>query len=386
MLPVDLHVHSNRSDGTYSPRELVDYAMKKGLAAFALTDHDTVEGLAEAMERAESLRRGQAEGLQQTADNTEGFRQAQAAERAEGFRQAQTTEQAEGFWQAQAAERAAGLQQERAQDAGAGVPQPDLARPMVPEVIPGIEFSTKYTAPGTSRTDEEEGRNARGQEVHIVGLDIDYQNPAFRARLQEFVDSRTARNHKMCRLLQEAGMDVTYEALLAESPDAVITRAHYARYMLNHGYVKSMAEAFDRYIGDRCPCYVPREKVTPVQAVRLILEAGGIPVLAHPILYRMSDARLEALTAELKDAGLIGIEALYSTYKPHEERQIRALAKKYDLRISGGSDFHGTNKPGLDLGTGCGTLFVPYEVLTDLRKRQSESFAEPQNPTKQNFR
>lgn len=372
MLPVDLHVHSNRSDGTYSPRELVDYAMKKGLAAFALTDHDTVEGLAEAMERAESLRRGQAEGLQQTADNTEGFRQAQAAERAEGFRQAQTTEQAEGFRQAQ--------------DAGADVPQPDLARPMVPEVIPGIEFSTKYTAPGTSRTDEEEGRNARGQEVHIVGLDIDYQNPAFRARLQEFVDSRTARNHKMCRLLQEAGMDVTYEALLAESPDAVITRAHYARYMLNHGYVKSMAEAFDRYIGDRCPCYVPREKVTPVQAVRLILEAGGIPVLAHPILYRMSDARLEALTAELKDAGLIGIEAIYSTYKPHEERQIHALAKKYDLRISGGSDFHGTNKPGLDLGTGCGTLFVPYEVLTDLRKRQSESFAEPQNPTKLNFR
>lgn len=392
MLPVDLHVHSNRSDGTYSPRELVDYAMKKGLAAFALTDHDTVEGLAEAMERAESLRRGQAEGLQQTADNTEGFRQAQTTEQAEGFRQAQTAEQAEGFRQAQATERAAGLQQERAQslqqaqDAGAGVPQPDLARPMVPEVIPGIEFSTKYTAPGTSRTDEEEGRNARGQEVHIVGLDIDYQNPAFRARLQEFVDSRTARNHKMCRLLQEAGMDVTYEALLAESPDAVITRAHYARYMLNHGYVKSMAEAFDRYIGDRCPCYVPREKVTPVQAVRLILEAGGIPVLAHPILYRMSDARLEALTAELKDAGLIGIEAIYSTYKPHEERQIRALAKKYDLRISGGSDFHGTNKPGLDLGTGCGTLFVPYEVLTDLRKRQSESFAEPQNPTKQNFR
>lgn len=312
MLPIDLHVHSNRSDGTYSPRELVGHAMEKGLAAFALTDHDTVDGLAEAVECAASLR--QAQALEQADD-----------------------------------------------------------RPMVPEVIPGIEFSTKYTSPGASgtlpRTDEEEGRKARGQEVHIVGLDIDYQNPAFRARLQEFVDSRTARNHKMCRLLQEAGMDVTYEALRAESPDAVITRAHYARYMLNHGYVKSMAEAFDRYIGDRCPCYVPREKVTPVQAVRLILEAGGIPVLAHPILYRMSDARLEALTAELKEAGLIGIEAIYSTYKPHEERQIRALAKKYDLRISGGSDFHGTNKPGLDLGTGCGNLFVPYEVLTDLRKR-----------------
>ena len=305
MLQVDLHVHSNRSDGTYSPKELVDYAMQKGLAAFALTDHDTVDGLDEAISYAEELRQEQS-SAQQKNPTLESSSQVNAVEQS----------------------------------------------PPIPEVIPGIEFSTEY----------------QGQDVHIVGLYIDHHSQTFRNHLQEFVDSRTTRNHKMCRLLQEAGIQISYEALKAEFPDAVITRAHYAKYMLSHGYIQSIPEAFERYVGDHCPCYVPREKVTPVQAVKLILEAGGIPVLAHPILYHMSDSRLDALTAELKDAGLIGIEAIYSTYKPHEERQIRALAKKYDLRISGGSDFHGSNKPGLDLGTGYGALFVPMDVLTDLKK------------------
>ena len=228
---------------------------------------------------------------------------------------------------------------------------PALTPAPVPEVIPGIEFSTEY----------------QGQDVHIVGLYIDYRSQSFVKQLQEFVASRTARNHKMCRLLREAGIDITYEALLNEFPDAVITRAHYAKYMLSHGYIQSMKEAFDRYVGDRCPCYVPREKVTPVQAVKLILEAKGIAILAHPILYRMSNERLDTLTAGLKENGLKGIEAIYSTYKPHEERQIRALAQKYHLLLSGGSDFHGSNKPGIDLGCGCGNLFVPYEILENIK-------------------
>ena len=109
-----------------------------------------------------------------------------------------------------------------------------------------------------------------------------------------------------------------------------------------------MKEAFDRYVGDHCPCFVPREKVTPAQAVELILGAGGVPVLAHPILYHMSDERLDKLVAELKSIGLVGIEAIYSTYNTAEERQIRGLASKYDLKISGGSDFHGANKPKID--------------------------------------
>lgn len=293
---IDLHVHSTRSDGTFTPAQLVDYAMEKGLSAFALTDHDTVDGLEEAICYAENLKRGL---MLDSSDN-------------------------------------------------------EFFSP-VPEVIPGIEFSTEYL----------------GKDVHILGLYIDYKNTAFTARLQAFVDSRTERNLKMCRLLRESGIDITYEALLQEYPDSVITRAHYAGYLLNHGYTKSIKEAFDRYVGDYAPCFVPREKVTPVQAIRLILAAGGVPVLAHPILYHMSDTVLETLVAELKNAGLLGIEAVYSTYTAADERQIRGLAEKYGLLISGGSDFHGSNKPKLDLGIGYGNLFVPYSLLTAIKAHVS---------------
>lgn len=288
MKAVDLHVHSNRSDGTFPPARLVDYAMEKGLAAFALTDHDTVDGLEEAIQYARQLRST----------------------------------------------------------------LPPQEAEQVPEVIPGIEFSTEY----------------QGKDVHILGLYIDYHNEHFQKYLQDFVASRVNRNRKMCALLQEAGIDISYEALLAEFPDAVITRAHYAKFLLNHNYIQSMREAFDRYIGDHCPYYVPREKVSPEQAVKLILQAEGIPVLAHPVLYHMSDERLETLVAQLKDAGLKGIEAIYSTYNTAEERQIRRLAEAYHLTVSGGSDFHGDNKPGLDLAIGYGKLFVPYSVLEALKE------------------
>lgn len=276
---IDLHVHSTCSDGTLSPTELVDYAIQKGLSAFALTDHDCVEGLDTILSYAKSL-------------------------------------------------------------------------PNAPEIIPGIELST----------------DENGQEVHMVGLFIDHHNPEFNQYLQEFIASRTTRNKKMCLLLQEHGMNITYEELEAEFPGAVLTRAHYAKLLLKHGYVKSIKEAFERFLGDHCPCYVSREKITPVMAIDLIKKAGGLAILAHPILYHMSDARLDALVQKLKEAGLTGIEAIYSTYSPAEERQIRKLAAKYDLLLSGGSDFHGENKPGLDLGTGYGKLYVPEEVLLALEK------------------
>lgn len=275
---VDLHVHSNKSDGSISPSALVDYAMEKRLSAFALTDHDTTEGLTEAINAAK----------------------------------------------------------------GKNI-----------EVIPGIEFSTEYEK----------------KDIHIVGLYIDYQNEHFKKELQAFVDSRINRNIKMCNMLrEEVGMDISYEKLLEEYPGAVITRSHYARYMLAHGYIKSLPEAFDRYIGDNCKYFIPREKVTPEQAITLILSVGGIPILAHPTLYHMSDERLDILVSSLKDAGLIGIEAIYSTYSPREERQIRSLALKYELAISGGSDFHGDCKPGLELGTGYGHLGVPEDVLIHLKE------------------
>ena len=276
MKAVDLHVHSDKSDGSMSPAALTAYAAEKGLRAFALTDHDTIDGLAEALNAAKQF--------------------------------------------------------------------PDL------EVIPGIEFSTEY----------------KGRDIHIVGLYIRYDDPEFLKYLTDFQNSRIRRNKKMCNNLASAGIDISFEKLQAEFPDSVITRAHYAPYLLDHGYVGSLKEAFDRYVGDHSKYFVPREKVTPVQAVELILRAGGIPILAHPVLYRMSDAALEELIAQLKEAGLIGMECIYSTYSPAEERDMKRLADKYGLICSGGSDFHGKAKPGLDLATGYGKLFVPETILDDL--------------------
>ena len=296
---VDLHVHSNKSDGSFSPSQLVEIAISKGLSAFALTDHDTTEGLTEAILAAEKYNL--------SLENN-----------------------------------------------------PNKGKPL--EVIPGIEFSTEYM----------------GKDIHIVGLFIDYESQVFKDKIQEFVDARTVRNQKMCDGLSRAGIDITYEKLLDEFPCRIITRSHYARYLLNHGYTTSMAEAFERYIGDHAPYFVPKEKITPVQAVELIHQVNGIAILAHPILYRLSKQNLDYLVKSLKEVGLTGIEAVYSTYTLGEEMEIRKLASKYELLISGGSDFHGTIKPKLEMATGYGKLFIPEDILTDLKtahiKRSGQSF------------
>ena len=274
---IDLHVHSSCSDGTLTPTQLVAYAAEKGLAAMALTDHDTISGIAEAMEAAKQF------GL---------------------------------------------------------------------ELIPGLEFSTNY----------------KGRDVHVLGLDIDWQDPAFVSALTEFRDSRDIRNRKMIARMQEAHIDITYEKMREEFPEAVWTRANFARFLVNHGYVKKMSEAFERYVGDHAPCYVPREKVSPQQAVDLIHQAGGLAVLAHPMLYHLSNDEIDQLVAVLKLQGLDGIEAIYSTYRWLDESCVRQLARKHKLCITGGSDFHGSNKPDIDLGTGRGNLAVPYELWTKLKQ------------------
>lgn len=269
---IDLHVHSNASDGTYTPSELVSYAIEKKLSAIALTDHDTVDGIKEAIKAAE----------------------------------------------------------------GKNI-----------EIIPGIELSTNY----------------HGTDLHILGLNIDYDNPTFIQQLDYFQKARELRNEKMALLLREHGFDISLSQLQTDFPDAVMTRAHFAKYLFNHGFVKDMREVFDKYIGDTGPCFVPRYKITPIQAISFITSANGIPILAHPLLYHLPPKELELLIAELKDAGLKAIEALYAAHSPSDERTLKQLAKKYHLKISGGSDFHGSNKPTLELGTGYGNLYIPYSVL-----------------------
>lgn len=277
---VDLHVHSNKSDGTFTPAELIRYAVTKNLRVMALTDHDTVDGLPEIKEEAARIENA-------------------------------------------------------------------------PEIVDGVELST----------------DLEGRDIHIVGLFINTEDPALNRYLQKFKDARDLRNVKMCDSLAKGlNMDISYEKLKNTFPGAVITRAHYARYMLEHKYISSMNEAFERWIGDDKPYFIPREKVKPEDAVELIKKASGIPVLAHPVLYNFSLSRLEKLISDLKEAGLLGMETRYSTYTSGETRQMMMLANKYGLLESGGSDFHGSNKKDIDLGTGRGSLSVPYEIFEKLKE------------------
>ena len=125
----------------------------------------------------------------------------------------------------------------------------------------------------------------------------------------------------------------------------------------------SIAEVFDKYIGVGRPCYLPKKEINPREAISSILLAGGHPVLAHPPQYKQKRTELEAMVRELVSYGLEGIEAIYSTYSEKEERGMRDLAKKFHLYITGGSDFHGSNKPLIQMGTGLGGLRVPFELL-----------------------
>lgn len=273
---IDLHVHSTASDGTFTPTELVTEAERCGLSAFALTDHDTVDGVDEAL----------------------------------------------------TAGKQAGL-----------------------EVIPGVELSTEY----------------KGIEIHIVGLFINPSNESLLTELAKFRDNRDNRNLKMIERLQEEGFHITAEELYRKNPDTVVARPHIARYLVDSGQIKDMKTVFDKYIGDGCKCYVDRYKITPMQAVALIHQAGGLAILAHPCLYKMKRAELTGMIEELVAAGLNGIEAVYSCNQGSDEKDFRAMAEKYHLLLSGGSDFHGANKPYIHLGTGKGNMTVPYDFLESMK-------------------
>lgn len=221
------------------------------------------------------------------------------------------------------------------------------------EIISGVELSCEFS----------------GKEIHVVGLFIDETNQELAQRLENFCASRANRNRTMVERLQdEAGLDIDYERLVSEYPGSIITRAHIARYLVEHGLVKDRETVFHRYIGDDCPYYVARSKITPQEGIRLIHEAGGLAFLAHPILYRMNAFRMDTLVGVLTESGLDGIEAVYSTYQPGDEQNMKKLAKKYNLLISGGSDYHGANKPHIRLGCGTRHMPIPAYILSDIRK------------------
>lgn len=272
---IDLHTHSLASDGSMSPAELVRHAKEKGLSAVALTDHDTVEGIREALDEGNRI----------------------------------------------------------------GI-----------EVIAGIEISTNFKP-----------------EMHILGYFLnkdEYKN--IQKGLATIRKCREDRNIKIINKLNELGVDITEEEVKEVALGDTIGRPHFARLLVKKGYVKTMQEAFDKYLGKDGLAYFKRFELEPIDGIKLIKNAGGIPVIAHPALLKMSNNELDKLLLELKEYGLAGIEAIYSENSKDETGNLLRLAIKHQLLVTGGSDFHGTYKSEIEIGTGRGNLKVPYELLEKL--------------------
>ncbi|MFC1977307.1 PHP domain-containing protein [Chloroflexota bacterium] len=211
------------------------------------------------------------------------------------------------------------------------------------KVIPGVEIST-YVPEG---------------EIHVLGYFVDYTSPELQANLKKMRHSRQERAQGMIAKLKNLGLPIAWERVKEIAGDGSIGRPHIAQAMLEKGYIASFKEAFTRYIGGGGPAYVARDKMTPVEAVGLILQASGLPVLAHPLT--INDP--EPIIIELKAAGLAGIEAHYGEYTPEEINRLVSLAKKHGLIATGGSDYHGINA---STETMIGDADVPIESAEQL--------------------
>jgi predicted metal-dependent phosphoesterase TrpH len=293
---VDLHTHSTASDGTLTPTQLVHAAHHAGLAAIALTDHDTGNGLDEALAAANQV------GL---------------------------------------------------------------------KLVPGIEISADYPAPGT---------------MHILGHFIDHHSPALERMSTLLLEARNERNPKIVERLNQLGCRITMEQVVRIAQDAapagatvVIGRPHVAKALVEAGCVSSFKQAFDVYLGTTGSAYFPKERLTPAQAISCIHDAGGLATLAHPIQLRtQAFEHLKTVLNQLADLGLDGLECIHCDHDIKTQEMYLGLAKQYALLPTGGSDFHGTNKADVSLGRGRNNVKVPYDWLEALeakwQRRRHETF------------
>ncbi len=239
-------------------------------------------------------------------------------------------------------------------DTVAGIPEAEkAAKKNGIEFVPGVEFSTE----GISQ-------------VHVLGYYIDHSNASLKEAFRLQQEERKENHCAYMKVLCAHGFPMTEEEVLAVAPFGGIGRAHYARVMVNKGYVASVQEAFDRYLGVGGPCYVKRNVIRPEEAIELIHRAGGVAFFAHPYQTKLSDEDIFRLMKQLKEAGLDGIEGYYSEYTPEMGKQFRDMARSLDLLLSGGSDYHAKMKPHTELGSGIkGNLNVDYALLTPIRER-----------------
>ncbi|MBN2831602.1 MAG: PHP domain-containing protein [Candidatus Omnitrophica bacterium] len=264
----DLHLHTNYSDGTYTPEDLVKKAVGAGLSCIAITDHDTISGIKEAIE---------------------------------------------------------------------------AANPINLEVLPGIEISAEVS----------------GKEVHILGYLIDYNYPYLLKKLDHLRENRILRIHKIVSKLNNIGINLQAEDVFEVSCGAVPGRLHVARALLKKGFIKSTQEAFNKYIGDNGPAYSLGFRFSPKEAISVIKESGGIPVLAHPYLIRDDN-----LVNEFIRSGIMGLEVYYPEHSQGEINFYLNLAKENNLLVTGGSDYHGSAKPSVRIGS----IKLPYSLVEKLKE------------------
>jgi len=276
MSRLDLHLHTTHSDGSCTPTEVVNMAHQAGVTALAITDHDIVTGVAEAM--------------------------------------------------------AAGQQ--------CGI-----------EIIPGVEISSL----------------AGNSELHILGYFLEWQDSDLLARLKTLREGRHRRNPLIIERLQALGIDITYDEVRALAGTDSIGRPHIARVLMDKHVVASAKEAFDRFLAEGKPAYVPRELPSPAEAISWIKAAHGLAVLAHPTWVKVAEQSLIDLVRQLKADGLDGVEVYYSTHAVGQTREYLSLAQQLGLLVTGGSDFHGVTKPDIEVGIGKGTLHIPTSLLPKMK-------------------
>lgn len=221
------------------------------------------------------------------------------------------------------------------------------------ELIAGTELSLEYDAGG----------------MHLLVLWLEPGSGPLQSRLATLRQWRNRRNEQIVAALTELGMPMTIDEVTEEAGSGSVGRPHIAAVMMAKGYVESIEEAFEHWLAAGKPAYWSRPRLRPEEAIQLALESGGVPILAHPHTLNINRAaEMADLLTELRKAGLVGLEAIYSSYRQHERDGYADLARRFGLVPSGGSDYHGSYKPGLDLGRGYGDLVVPDSVLDDLRR------------------
>ena len=226
------------------------------------------------------------------------------------------------------------------------------------EVIPGIEISAEYS-PGS---------------MHILGFFLDIHHPLLNERLEYLQKARAERNPKMVAKLNQLGMEVTYEEVLKASGGGQVGRPHFANVLLEKKYVRNFQEAFERFLKKGAPAYVDKFRFTSKEALHFIHEAGGMAVLAHPNTLGVKRySELEKLALQLVDEGLKGIEVYYPEHSAVEVAQYKNLADRYSLLSTGGTDYHGIEKNGLDIGVGRGEMKLPYSIVENMKAVRNRS-------------